>query len=71
MGVTGMAKSHLCQPFHHKMAKLVQSRNFKTSKRHSSTKSKRPHGDFCMGSGFTSQGHLVFGTYENVEHDIS
>jgi hypothetical protein len=32
------------QPFHHKMAKLIQSRNFKTSKRHTSAKSKRPHG---------------------------
>jgi hypothetical protein len=30
MGVTGMAKSHFCQLFYHKMAKLIQSRNFKT-----------------------------------------
>jgi hypothetical protein len=24
MGVTRMAKSHFCQPFHHKTAKLIQ-----------------------------------------------
>jgi hypothetical protein len=29
MGVTGMAKSHFCQPFGHKSANLIISVNFK------------------------------------------
>jgi hypothetical protein len=29
----------------------ILEKNFKTSKRHNSAKSKKYHGDFCMGSG--------------------